>query len=145
VILGFKAQFVPYVLDGSKTHTIRAGARWKAGMRADLFQNVRQKNMSLLFRAPVVRVEDICIFDDPNEDAGILIQGEPLHHAECDLFAYRDGFRSSCSDTEAYGTVGAFEQMIEFWRRTHNITVNPFRGQIIHWDFAQRSAILEAV
>ena len=26
--LGFKDQFVPYVEDGSKTHSIRAGERW---------------------------------------------------------------------------------------------------------------------
>ena len=133
MILGFKAQFVPYVLDGSKTHTIRAGQRWKAGMRADLFQNVRQKNMSLLFRAPVVRVEEICIFEDPNEVVGIAIQGERLTQAECDLFAYRDGFRDGLTDAEPYGTVGAFEQMVEFWRRTHNLSAEPFQGQIIHW------------
>lgn len=138
MILGFKDQFVPYILDGTKTHTIRAGQRWRADMRADLFAKVRQKGMRLLFRAPVVRVENICIFDDPREGPGIVINGEQLHRAECDLLAYRDGFRVGCDDTTAYGTVGAFDQMIEFWRRTHKLADHPFRGQIVHWDYAQR-------
>lgn len=43
MILAFRDQFVPYVLDGSKTHSIRAGKRWREGMRVDLYEKSRQR------------------------------------------------------------------------------------------------------
>jgi len=108
MILGFRDQFEPYVLDGTKRHTIRSGERWRPGMRADLFVKVRQKGMRLLFRVPVVRVESIHIFCDlktrpdgwPNADVAplhcktdIAVEGETLDKSELELFAWRDGFR----------------------------------------------------
>lgn len=45
MILGLKDQFVSFVEDGSKTHTIRAGNRWKVGMRADLFAESRRRKV----------------------------------------------------------------------------------------------------
>lgn len=149
MILGFKDQFVPYVLDGTKTHTIRAGARWRADMRADLFAKVRQKGMRLLFRAPVVRVESIAILCDPGrrvdgwpsadlsplrDQTMILIAGVGLDESERQAFAWRDGFR-----IEGYRG-GYFEQMVEFWRKEHGLgrRVVNFHGQIIHWDYAAR-------
>ena len=60
MILGFKDQFIPYVLDGSKTHTIRGGNRWRYGMRADLFTGPYKPGLRrLIFRVPVVKVERI--------------------------------------------------------------------------------------
>lgn len=179
MILAFQNQFIPYVLDGSKTHTIRAGHRWKAGMRADLYSESRRRKvyelratnippgcicrgdglygmrcdapvhaperleyqqqqvsgMRLLFRAQVVRVESIHIYSATGKDFTICLQGYDLSPAECDLFAYRDGFRTGCTDSQAYGTVGAFEQMMEFWKRKHKL---PFHGQVIHWNYAER-------
>lgn len=37
MLLGFKRRFEPFILDGSKTHTIRAsgGRTWRPGMRCD--------------------------------------------------------------------------------------------------------------
>lgn len=138
MILGLKDQFVPFVEDGSKRHSIRAGERWKAGMRADLYARPRQKGMRLLFRAFVVKVEPICIFIEPDGGPKIVLDGCLLHHAECDLFAYADGFRDGCTDSREYCTVGAFAQMIEFWQRTHDLAARPFVGQIIHWDYEGR-------
>jgi hypothetical protein len=42
VILGFKDRFVAFVENGTKTHSIRAGNRWKVGMRADLYRESRR-------------------------------------------------------------------------------------------------------
>lgn len=142
MILGFKDQFVPFVEDGSKTHTIRAGQRWKAGMRADLFARPRQKGMRLLFRAMVTKVEAITI-----TPRGIYICHDrpwvaewahtkatewgmvKLTKDEAELFAFRDGFRFDPNSR------GSFGLMMDFWKRTHKL---PFHGQIIHWDYAQR-------
>lgn len=147
MILGFQDQFVPFVEDGSKTHSIRAGERWKVGMRADLFRNVRQKNMSLIFRAPVVKVQEIEIIPPPDDFrcplcgspeihchepySRILIDGEELGSDERDLFAWRDGFRP-WPDAPTLTTT-AFDHMMTFWRGRL-----PFHGQIIHWDYAAR-------
>lgn len=142
MILGFKDQFVPFVLDGSKTHTIRAGARWKVGMRADLFARPRQKGMRLLFRAMVVKVEAIAItsrsiyvcHDRPwVADWAHMKAAEwgmvKLSKDEAELFAFKDGFRFDPNSR------GSFTLMMDFWKRTHNL---PFHGQIIHWNYAER-------
>lgn len=122
--LGFQDQFVPLVEDGSKTHSIRAGERWKVGMRADLYAKPRQKGMRLIFRAPVVRVERIEII----EPFRIFIDGVELDSKERKILAWRDGFRPS-----SYANMASVESMAEFWRgRT------PFHGQIVHWDYAAR-------
>jgi len=137
--LGFKDQFVPFVEDGSKTHSIRAGERWRVGMRADCYARPRQKGMRLLFRAPVVRVEEIRVraIDD------LLALGVPLHKAvivtvdgigldddELDAFAWRDGFR--------VGQSGYGAQMMAFWAKAHDLRNRDFHGQIVHWDYARR-------
>lgn len=129
MILGFKDQFVPYVLEGSKTHTIRAGDRWRAGMRADLFSRPRQKDMRLLFRAPVVRVETIEIRETTIEGdraLEVLIDGVLLDRAETEALFWRDGFRKP-EDVPAVDLAHAF------W-----MDRLPFHGQIIHWDYARR-------
>ncbi|MBK8200294.1 MAG: hypothetical protein IPK75_18260 [Acidobacteria bacterium] len=134
MILGFKDRFIPYVLDGSKTHTIRAGERWRADMRADLFAKVRQKGMRLLFRAPVVRVEEILIQVLPHYGPMIVIGDCALTNEEADMFAWRDGFRHPMASKPH----GAFSLMMRFWQFTHKIDAKPFHGQIVHWDYAQR-------
>jgi len=110
VLLGFKDRFEPMVLDGSKTHSIREGDRWRVGFRADLYVRPRQKDMRLLFRAPVVRVETVEIWmrsasilgqvvavDQPVYCGiiGIAIAGETLTDDEANLLAWNDGFRTA--------------------------------------------------
>lgn len=129
MILGFKNQFEPYILDGTKTHTIRAGVRWRPGMRADLFVRPRQKDMRLLFRPPVVRVQDINIAGGWQTYSGeffgaIRIDGARLDRDELDALAWRDGFRPADGES--------FIAMIQFWRGRL-----PFSGQLIHWDYAR--------
>lgn len=123
MILGFKDRFVAFVLDGSKRHTIRAGGRWRAGMRADLFSRPRQKDMRLLFRAPVHRVETISIRTNQVGTLEVRIKDYELTWDERRTLFYRDGFRDGDPSTAA----------LEFWRDRL-----PFEGQIIHWDFDKR-------
>lgn len=147
MILGFKDRFEPYIIDGSKTHTIRGGNRWRVGMRADLFVRPRQKDMRLLFRAPVVRVGQIRIesyeaysrFGPPlggnhvrNAHRGpsgeaflVWIDGTRLTADEAEALFRRDGFRDT-------SMMASYEALL-FWEERL-----PFRGQIIHWDFSER-------
>ena len=140
--LGFADQFVPFVEDGSKTHSIRAGERWKVGMRADCYARPRQKGMRLLLRAPVVRVEEIWIGTLASKSevvAGsvdIVICGQKLTGDEADLFAWRDGFRFK--DGVEGWSAGCFDLMLKFWEKQHDLRRKPFHGQIIHWDYAAR-------
>ena len=130
--LGFKRRFVPLVRDGDKTHTIRGGKRWRVGMRGDLWENMRGPKTSarpqtLIFRAPVVDVEDIQI--RLNEDEWeIVIEGNKLEIDEAEAFARRDGFLSLLD-------------MCNFWSVEHGTGgVVDFDGQVIHWDYERRSA-----
>lgn len=162
--LGFKNQFVPYVEDGSKRHSIRGGQRWKVGMRADLFARPRQKGMRLLFRAWVVKVEDIVIrealtgrlLDDGTMTQALSrtvveIEGVQLTTDECDALAYRDGFRwrvgpcahccnwANCNTLQACRQIGYPKDAGCFNRMMEFWRGRlPFRGQVIHWDYDAR-------
>lgn len=153
MLLGFKDQFVPYVLDGSKTHTIRHGygpARWKPGMRADLYEKPRQKGMRLLFRAPVIAVDQIEIWSYEAVQCGrgpipplmgnhclnahrgpegesllVQINGELLTASETRHLFKRDGFREP-------GTCPQYQALM-FW-----VPLLPFRGHMIHWNYEAR-------
>lgn len=136
--LGFKDRFEPMVLDGTKRHTIRAGNRWKAGMRADLYVRPRQRDMRLLFRAIVLRVEDIQIRSVlPNGIGGVgdltlevRIGGLVLDPGETEAFFFRDGFREQRIGSLTPATREAYR----FW----NLGRKTFVGQLIHWDYEKR-------
>lgn len=165
MVVGFKDRFVPMVEDGSKTHTIRAGNRWRVGMRADLFARPRQRQvfalsldgqltqvagMRLLFRAPVVGVQKIKIYEyeavqsgrgpisplngnhvrnamrGPNGESLLLtLDGVLLDADEARAFFVRDGFREKGTCPQ-YGA-------LQFWQQRL-----PFTGQLIHWNYEQR-------
>lgn len=126
MLLGFKRQFHAYILEGSKTHTIRATRRTppKAGEICHCYGDVRQKTMFLLGRWPCILVQDIEISGGWETRSGdffgdVKIDGSSLDNDEREQLARRDGFPD-------------FAWMMEFWRGRL-----PFRGQIIHWDFTR--------
>lgn len=123
MIAGLQERFLLKVLNGFKRHTIRRGKRWRAGMRIDLFLNVRQKNMRLIFRAPVTKVEEFHAQVRQN-GMDIWIDGQRLDLTELHVLAFRDGFDSH-------------QEMFVFWREEHGL--GPFHGQIINWDFERRT------
>lgn len=126
MILGFKDRFVPLVESGAKRHTIRAGHRWRVGMRADLYARVRQKDMRLIFQAPVVRVQEVQMAELSNHDRRIwiAIDRQCLNHEQAIRLAKADGF-AHCTDP---------------WQEFVGFFVNrlPFDGQLIHWDYEDR-------
>jgi hypothetical protein len=114
-LYNFQARFVPFILDGRKTHTIRAARANpdKPGNTLHLYTGLRQKGARLLMRVPCMKVEEIVIAD--LKPPVIFIDGEQLNHAEEEQLARRDGFSN-------------FAEMLEFW--TGRL---PFKGHIVHW------------
>ena len=119
-LYNFQSRFVPKILAGEKTHTIRAvrANPDKPGNVLHLYTGLRHKGARLLMRVLCARIEEIeirdGIFGDENH-ASVTIDGVKLDRSERELLARRDGFDD-------------FEQMIQFWRGRL-----PFRGHIIHW------------
>jgi hypothetical protein len=112
-IYNFKKRFVPFVLNGSKTHTIRSlrAHADKPGNTLHLYTGLRQKGTRLLMRVPCVKIESIEI----GELHDVRIDGLYLAEDEREALARRDGFES-------------FDEMMNFWKGRL-----PFRGQILHW------------
>lgn len=124
-LFGFKKQFVPFILDGSKQHTIRAARKYPTtvGDTCHLYTGLRQKGAHLLGRVPCVMVEEIQI-----ERARIWVDSIELMLDEKRQLAYCDGFR----DPDGLH----FDAMLAFWANNHGDA--PFHGQIIHWEWSKR-------
>lgn len=114
-LYNFKEQFVPFILDGRKTHTIRAERVHpdKAGNAFHAYTGLRTKKARKLLTSTVVKVEEIVITD--TQLKRIVIDGHLLETDEEEALARRDGFRD-------------FAEMMAFWEGRL-----PFRGHIIHW------------
>jgi hypothetical protein len=78
----FKGEVIPYILDGTKTHTIRGKRRNpdKPGATFYGYYAMRAKHCRKLIEAPVLRVQDIRM-----ERARLWIDGEELGRAEKNL------------------------------------------------------------
>lgn len=125
-LYNFKERFVPFILDGSKKHTIRAKRRYpdKPGNTLHLYTGLRTRDARLLMRATCVAVDDIQIDEVETElwrRWRITINGEELSDDEMLAVAWRDGFREN-------GKKLALKTMMEFWKGRL-----PFSGDIIHW------------
>ena len=61
MILGFKTQFIPKILDGTKIHTIRVDAhdRWKPGMKIQFATGVRTSYYNQFHEAECASVQRI--------------------------------------------------------------------------------------
>jgi hypothetical protein len=112
-LYNFKSQFVPKILAGEKTHTIRAvrANPDKPGNTLHLYTGLRHKGAQLLMRAQCSKVEAIEI----SPEGDILIDGTELGEDEIEQLARRDGFESHA-------------EMMRFWEGRL-----PFTGHIIHW------------
>lgn len=115
-LYNFQARFVPFILSGEKTHTIRSirANPDKPGNTLHLYTGLRQKGARLLFRAECIRVEEIVI----TPGSMVRVAGQWLEEDECEALARRDGFPD-------------FASMMKFWKEPRDRT--PFRGHVIHW------------
>ena len=117
MILGFKPDFVPLIISGTKVHTIRAGRRWVAGQPISFCINLGPDNLAKFkpdgvaqtvqaIRAAVI--DGICLVE---------IDGRRLPGPELVEFVRRDGFESA-------------DQLFHFLAGYDGL---PFVGQLIHW------------
>jgi hypothetical protein len=118
-LYNFKKRFAPFVLDGTKRHTIRAKRKHpdKVGDMIHRYTGLRTKHTKLLGRSECVRVEEIRV----SASQQVFIDGVELNADEKNALAFCDGFRSR-------GVEHAFEEMMEFWEGRL-----PFVGDLIHW------------
>lgn len=138
-LYNFQSRFVPLILSGEKTHTIRAWRKhsdW-VGDRMHLYTGLRRKGAKLLGRPKCVKVEEIHIWRVGDAwplsrntrkqrrrkpqvrrvgKARIRLGDHDLTRSECESFARRDGFTS-------------FADMMQFW--TGRL---PFYGAVYHWE-----------
>ena len=117
-LYNFRSRFVPLILNGSKTHTIRGDRKRadKPGNTMHLYTGLRQKGARLLMRVPCIRVEPIFI----DVERRVFLGEEQLSPDECEAMAVRDGFSS-------------FPDMMMFWEGRL-----PFHGHVYHWDPQKR-------
>lgn len=104
-------------------------------MRGDLFQQVRQEDMELLFRAVILLVEPIMI--EIGRESRLIekisINGESLDKSEMESFAFTDGFR------KGLGVVNPFlREMSWYWLNVRRSGVGRKHFQLIHWDYEKR-------
>lgn len=135
MLLGFKQRFVPFVEDGSKTHTIRATRKIspKVGEICHCYTGLRQKGARLLGRWDCVKIQNIQInwLEVPwGMSLLIAIDGENLDDAEANALAFADGFRSR-------GVRDALGEMHAYWHQLHGADAFPFSGHLIHWRYTR--------
>lgn len=147
MLLGFKSKFKSFILDGTKTTTIRGerkdGKRPKPGEILHLYTGLRTKSTEFILRAPCIRTEDVEIYapmrcpecgqgrwHDHEQYSHLVIAGVELTSPEKDLLAHADGFRDG--STGAYCAVGSFAMMMQFWDGRL-----PFCGWITYWDYSK--------
>ncbi|MEO5681439.1 MAG: ASCH domain-containing protein [Chitinophagaceae bacterium] len=145
----FKQQFVPYVLDGTKWHTVRSRRKHPAkvgdkvylyyGLRTKFCKNLRNEVCSKTHSIVITAGGEIIFYKKLLTDGQLpyaLINplldalgfDKILSGSECDRFAWLDGFRPEGSTRQE--PAGSFAMMLDFWRSTHSL---PFVGDIIYW------------
>jgi uncharacterized protein YqfB (UPF0267 family) len=109
-LYNFQPRFVPRILAGTKTHTIRSERKHpdKPGNIMHLYTGLRTKR-NCFSVVPCICVEPIRI----DQDGSVYLQGKRLSPSECDALAKRDGFDSFT---------------MRFWEGRL-----PFAGQVYHW------------
>jgi uncharacterized protein YqfB (UPF0267 family) len=112
-LYNFQTRFVPKILAGEKTHTIRAvrANPDKPGNTLHLYTGLRHKGARFLMRVQCSKVETIEI----DACGHVAIDDVELGESEREALAMRDGFTS-------------FDEMLKFWAGRL-----PFRGHVIHW------------
>lgn len=128
MLLGFQPRFAPYIVDGSKQHTIRAHRKRgvRIGETCHCYVGLRQPNAKLLGRWPCVKLDRIQIYGGWEVLSGkffgdVYVNDSLLDEPERQCLAYSDGFRG----------IDSFGEMMEFWRGRL-----PFEGLVIHWRWA---------
>ena len=124
MVIGFKKQFVPKILDGTKEHTIREDAtnRWKVGMTMHMATGVRTKGYNQFAKKTCIGIQNVEIrWRNPPADSlegrsvKVFIDGKNIssHDEILDTLVKKDGF----TDRKEFFT----------WFS------EDFTGKILHW------------
>ncbi len=154
----FQERFVPFIQDGTKTHTIRGIRKHpqKIGALMHLFSGLRRIKPALrIIPAPactdvktilILQDERVCLIDailnkDEAEDLAIVLANAKelknfpsfihrfLNDDEKDKLAWADGFRNENKGYEK-NTVFCFVKMFNWFAENHDL---PFAGHINYW------------
>lgn len=117
MILGFKPDFVPLIIAGTKVHTIRAGSRWVAGQPISFCTNLVPDNLAKFRPDGIAQTVQAIWAAQINGTYLIQIDGRQLPNPKLAEFACRDGFDSP-------------DQLFHFLAGYDEL---PFVGQLIHW------------
>jgi hypothetical protein len=117
MVLGFKPDFVPLIIAGTKVHTIRAGNRWADGQAISFCTNVAPDALTRFQPDGVVKVVQTIQAKIIHGTYLIEIDGRQLQGNELAEFVRRDGFSS-------------LAELFDFLVSYHGL---PFTGQLIHW------------
>lgn len=98
MLLGYKKEFAPYVIDGSKPHTARNPRKVmpKVGDRAFEYTGLRTNNCQLLRKDRLIQhIAEITIFKSATGPGlpELIIDGVLLPEAALRYFIWLDGFR----------------------------------------------------
>lgn len=125
MVLAFKPQFKPKILDGIKIHTMREDThnRWHPGRDIQMATGVRTKNYNCFNnKDKCISTQKVQIIHERIFDTGdmvgrifntILVDDRALSQSEKRLLALQDGFDS-------------YEAFIAFFDRD-------WEGKLIHW------------
>lgn len=138
----FQGQFVPYIEDESKPHTVRAdrkdGKVPNPGDTLYLYTGMRTKKCRKIGEAICIHTSQIRITETGIAFGGYLILADKtvlqqppswlLNDIKRDIFAWKDGFRPEGSTID--NPHGSWELMLQFFKHTHEL---PFQGVVIYW------------
>ena len=126
MLLGFRKQYAPMIISGTKRQTIRRdrkdGQIPKNGETLYLYEGLRTKQCQKLGEAICTWTKSILI-DWKN---GIYIDSKKLTGGEVDKLAQADGFINR-------------RDFIAFFERVHNTSRVPFSGNVIARDYFRRA------
>lgn len=128
MVLGFKEQFKPLILAGTKIHTIRADSkdRWRQGMRIHMATGVRTKRYECFCdKYRVESIQSVRMQIDNNYRVVVYVgeekQQKVLTKTELERLVGNDGFNN----------IALFEAW--FYSAIENCDGGIFKGKIIHW------------
>ena len=155
MILGFKKQFVPLILDSSKIHTIRQDPkdRWKAGNKIHFATGTRTKAYSQFKEGVCHSVQPILLFNHGNHvycrigcGGGITVHNDCVEHHYPDRNEHTLWYKDHLKRQVGGGLLGdicrndglSWEDFKAWFIPNEN---DKFTGKIIHWtDFRYEAA-----
>lgn len=144
MILGFKPQFKPLILDGCKIHTIREDKndRWKVGTKIQMATGVRTKNYEQFAEAVVTKIMNINIKwnlcengeksplkNDPSRYPTVIVSNTLNYNYYFENFSELIFCRKHLYDMTLFALNDGFNSPDEFFAWFNK----DFTGKIIFW------------